>query len=136
MSQYLLSVHAQSGGEASAEAPERSMTPEMMEEMMGKIIALEAEMDANGAFVFSGRLADADAATVVRSNDGDLVMTDGPFVESKEHVAGFYVIEADDLDAALAWAGKVVDCIGAPIEVRPFVASGRVADQMNEMPGG
>ena len=136
MSQYLLSVHAQSGGEASAEAPERSMTPEMMEEMMGKIIALEAEMDANGAFVFSGRLADADAATVVRSDDGDLVMTDGPFVESKEHVAGFYVIEADDLDAALAWAGKVVDCIGAPIEVRPFVASGRVADQMNEMPGG
>lgn len=136
MSQYLLSVHAQSGGEASTEAPERSMTPETMEEMMGKIIALEAEMDANGVFVFSGRLADADTATVVRSNDGDLVMTDGPFVESKEHVAGFYVIEADDLDAALAWAGKVVDCIGAPIEVRPFVASGRVADQMNEMSGG
>ena len=57
-------------------------------------------------------------------------MTDGPFVESKEHIAGFYVIEADDLDAALAWADKVTSCIGAPIEVRPFTATGKVADHM------
>ena len=135
MSQYLLSTHARSGGEASAEAHDHSMTPEMMQEFMGKIIALEAEMDATGAFAFGGRLADPDASTVVRANDGDMVMTDGPFVEAKEHVAGFYIINADDLDAALAWAGKVVECVGAPIEVRPLVASGRVADQMGEMPG-
>jgi hypothetical protein len=135
MSQYLLSVHARSGGEASADAPGHSMTPETMKEFMGKIIALEAEMETTGTFAFSGRLAGTDAATVVRSNDGDLVMTDGPFVEAKEHIAGFYIIIADDLDAALAWAGKVVDCIGSAIEVRPFVASGKVADQMNEMPG-
>jgi hypothetical protein len=51
------------------------------------------------------------------------VTTDGPYVESKEHIGGFYVINADDLDAALAWAGKVVDAIGAPIEVRPFFDS-------------
>ncbi len=135
MSQYLLSVHSAASGDAPAEAPEHSMTPEMMQEFMGRIIALEAEMEESGTFVFSGRLADADAATVVRSNDGNMVMTDGPFVEAKEHIAGFYVINADDLDAALAWAGRVVDCIGAPIEVRPFGATGRVADHVHEMPG-
>jgi hypothetical protein len=53
-------------------------------------------------------------------------MTDGPFVEAKEHIAGFYVINADDLDAALAWGRKVVDAIHHPIEVRPFRATGRV----------
>jgi hypothetical protein len=47
-------------------------------------------------------------------------MTDGPFAESKEHIGGFYIINADDLDDALAWAGKVVEAINAPIEVRPF----------------
>ena len=53
-------------------------------------------------------------------------MTDGPFVEAKEHIAGFYVINADDLDAALAWAGKVADATNHPIEVRPVRATGRV----------
>ena len=53
-------------------------------------------------------------------------MTDGPFVEAKEHIAGFYIIEAADLDEALSWAGKVVDAIGQSIEVRPFAAAGRV----------
>ena len=94
------------------------------------VIALEAEMDASGTFLFGGALHGTDAATVVRSSDGDVVMTDGPFAESKEHIAGFYVINADDLDAALAWAGKVVDAVNHPIEVRPFRATGRVADQM------
>jgi hypothetical protein len=58
--------------------------------------------------------------------DRDVVMTDGPFVEAKEHIAGFYVINADDPDAALAWGRKVVDAIRHPIEVRPFRATGRV----------
>ncbi|MDX2343418.1 MAG: YciI family protein [Acidimicrobiia bacterium] len=130
MSRYLLSVHTAASDDAPAEAHAQSMTPEMMQEMMGRIIALEAEMEESGTFVFSGRLADADAATVVRSNEGDTVMTDGPFVEAKEHIAGFYIIDAADLDAALAWASKVVDCIGSPIEVRPFGATGKVADNM------
>ena len=116
MSQYMLSVHA----EASGEAHEQSMTPEEMQTFMERVVALEAEMKASGTFVFTGRLHDADAATVVRPSDGGLVKTDGPFVESKEHIAGFYIINADDLDAALAWAGKVVDAINHPIEVRPF----------------
>jgi hypothetical protein len=52
--------------------------------------------------------------------DGEVLTTDGPFVESKEHLGGFYVIEAEDLDAALVWASRVTDAIGVPIEVRPF----------------
>ncbi len=117
MSQYLLSTYA---GETSVREP---MTPEDMQKSMERIGALEAEMEASGAFVFSARLHGSDSATVVRSNDGDLVMTDGPFVESKEHIAGFYIIDADDLDAALAWAGKVVDVINQPIEVWPFAGT-------------
>ena len=64
------------------------------------------------------------------SNDSDLVTTDGPFVESKEHIGGFYVINADDLDAALVWARKTVEATNHPIEVRPFRATGRLKDAM------
>jgi hypothetical protein len=97
-----------------------------MQAFMQRVVALEDEMEASGTFVFGGALYDPEAATVVRLGDGDLVMTDGPFVEAKEHIAGFYIINADDLDAALAWARKVVDAINHPIEVRPFRATGRV----------
>ena len=121
MSQYLLSTYAVEG-----EVPAAPGTPEEMGAFMQRVAALEAEMEASGAFVFGGALHGPDAATVVGVGDGDLVMTDGPFVEAKEHIAGFYIINADDLDAALAWAGKVVDAIGHPIEVRPFRAAGRV----------
>ena len=114
MSQYLLSTYA---GDSEVRTP---MTPEETQTFMDRITALEAEMKSSGAFVFTGRLHDPDAATVVRSSDGDLVTTDGPFVESKEHIAGFYIINADDLDDALTWAGKVVDAINHPIEVTPF----------------
>jgi hypothetical protein len=56
----------------------------------------------------------------VRMSDGEVLTTDGPFAESKEHLGGFYIIEAGDLDAALAWASKTADCVKRPIEVRPF----------------
>jgi hypothetical protein len=121
MSQYLLSTYAVEG-----EVPGAPKTPEKMGVFMKRVAALEAEMAASGAFVFGGALHGPDAATVVGVGDGDLVMTDGPFVEAKEHIAGFYIINADDLDAALAWAGKVVAAISHPIEVRPFRATGRV----------
>ncbi len=114
MSQYLLSLHMVEGQER------KQPSPEEMEAFMEQINNLEAEMRAAGAFVFTGGLHGPDAATVVRSNDGDMVITDGPFAESKEHIAGFYVIDAADLDEALTWAGKVVDTVHAPIEVRPF----------------
>jgi hypothetical protein len=106
--------------------PEAPATPEEMEAFMRRVAALEDEMEATGTFVFGGALHDPDTATVVRGGEGDVVMTDGPFVEAREHIAGFYIINADDLDAALAWARKVVGAIRHPIEVRPFRASGRV----------
>jgi hypothetical protein len=121
MNQYLLSTY---GG--AAEAPPAPGTPEDMQRFMARVAALEADMEASGTFVFGGSLHGPDATTVVRVNDGDPVMTDGPYVEAKEHIAGFYIINADDLDAALAWARKVADAINHPIEVRPFRATGRV----------
>ncbi len=121
MNQYLLSTYA-----VEDETPRAPGTPEEMQQFMERVAALEAEMEASGTFVFGGALHGPDAATVVRVGDGDPVMTDGPYVEAKEHIAGFYIINADGLDAALAWAGKVVDAINHPIEVRPFRATGRV----------
>ena len=121
MSQYLLSTYAVEG-----EVPGAPETSEAMESFMKRVVALEDEMEASGTFVFGGALHGPDASTVLRSDAGDVVMTDGPFVEAKEHIAGFYIIDAEDLDAALAWARKVVNAIGHPIEVRPFRATGRV----------
>jgi hypothetical protein len=121
MSQYLLSTYA-----AEGEVPGAPRTPEEMQRFMERVAALEAEMEASGTFVFGGALHGPDAATVVRLRDGDPVMTDGPYVESKEHIAGFYIINADDLDAALMWARKVVEATNHPIEIRPFRATGRV----------
>ena len=121
MGQYLLSTYAVEG-----EVPGAPGTPEEMKGFMQRVVALEDDMVATGTFVFGGALHDPDAATVLRLSGGDVIMTDGPFVEAKEHIAGFYIIDADDLDAALAWARKVVDAIDHPIEVRPFRATGRV----------
>jgi hypothetical protein len=121
MSQYLLSTYAVEG-----EVPGAAQTPEEMQAFMERVIALEAEMDASGTFVFGGALHGPDAATVVRRSEGDLVTTDGPFVESKEHIGGFYIINADDLDDALTWARKVAEATNHPIEVWPFRATGRL----------
>ena len=124
MSQYLLSTHAVEGEVQGAPAPEE------MQAFMQRVIALEAEMDETGTFVFGGALHGPGAATVASIDAGTAVMTDGPFAESKEHIAGFYIINADDLDAAMAWAVKVAEATNHPIEVRPFRATGRVADHM------
>jgi hypothetical protein len=96
------------------------MTDEEMQQSHKQLGILEEEMQAAGAWVVSGRLHDPDTATVVRMSDGEAVTTDGPFVEPKEHLGGFYIIQAENLDAALAWASRVTDAIKAPIEVRPF----------------
>ena len=114
MSQYLLSVHAVEG------EPQQSMTPDEMQESMEQVGALEREMKADGTYVFGGKLTDPDSATVLRISSGVVGMTDGPFAEAKEHIAGFYIINADDLDEALGWARRVVEVINVPIEVRPF----------------
>jgi hypothetical protein len=114
MARYLLSVHSVEG---QAREP---MTDEEVQQSHKQLGVLEGEMHSAGAWVFSGRLHEPDTATVVRVADGEVVTTDGPFVESREHLGGFYVIQAADLDAALAWASKVTAIIRVPIEVRPF----------------
>ena len=129
MSQYLLSTYSVEDG-----VPRAPGTPEEMQAFMGRVVALEAEMDESNTFVFGGALHGVDAATVVRSSDGDAVMTDGPFAESKEHIAGFYIINAADLDEALVWGRKTAEATMHPIEVRPFRGTGKVADQMKGMP--
>ena len=122
MNQYLLSLY-----DVQGEVPGAPSSTEQMQAFMGRIIALEEEMDSSDAFVFGGALHGPDAATVVSGGTGlDKVTTDGPFVEAKEHIGGFYIINADDLDAALAWAEKVVEATNHSIEVRPFRATGRV----------
>lgn len=121
MSTYLLSTFSVEG-----EVQNAPSSPEDMQQFMQRVMALEAEMDEAGAFVFGGALSDADTSTTLRSGSGDIVMTDGPFIEAKEQIAGFYIIEAEDLDEALRWARKTVEAIRHPIEVRPFRATGRV----------
>lgn len=125
MSHYLLSTW--SSDEATPTDPP---SPEQMQTFMQRVIDLEAEMDATGTFLFGGGLHGPEVATVVSTAGSEVVVTDGPFAETKEHIAGFYVIDADDLDEAMDWAKKVSEAIGQPIEVRPFRGTGKLADQM------
>jgi hypothetical protein len=78
-------------------------------------------MKAANALVFSGRLSDPVQARVVRPSRAKVRMTDGPYVETKEQLGGFYIIEAPNLDTALDWASRVTLAINTPIEVRPFL---------------
>jgi hypothetical protein len=117
MTQYLLSVHSVEG------EVREPMTEDQMQESWKRIQALNEELKSAGAWVFSARLHEPDTATVVRMSGGEVLTTDGPFAESKEHLAGFYIIEAENLDAALAWASKATAAVGRPIEVRPLAAS-------------
>jgi hypothetical protein len=114
MSQFMLAVH-------SSDEPRESMTDEEMQRGFALVHALEAEMRAADALVYSGRLLEPARAKVVRPRRRGGKTTDGPFAETKEHIGGFYIIEAPDLEAALGWASKVSDAIDTPIEVRPFM---------------
>lgn len=112
MTRYLLSMYQPDGP-----APE----PDILDPIMRDINAVEREMKDAGVWVFSGGLHDPSTATVVRANGDDVLITDGPYVESKEHLGGFTIIEAPDLDVALEWASKLAWAVRLlPIEVRPF----------------
>jgi hypothetical protein len=111
MKRYLLSIYQPAGG-----VPQ----PEVLERVMRDVNALRQELKAAGAWVFAGGLYPPSTATVVRARDGEVLTTDGPFVEGKEHVGGFSVIDAPDLDAALEWGGRLARATTLPIEVRPF----------------
>jgi hypothetical protein len=94
--------------------------PEVLEPIMRKVAAIRDELQAANAWVFAGGLHPPSTATVVRVKDGDVMTTDGPYVEGKEHIGGFTIIRAPDLDAALEWGRKAARAITLPIEVRPF----------------
>ena len=114
MPQYMLSVWFDEpyDDDVDLSAPET-------EGQMARTTELTAEMERAGAWVFHAGLPPASSATVVRATGGDVSMTDGPYAETKEQMAGFWVIEAADLDAALDWAAKASTACERPIEVRP-----------------
>ena len=118
MKQYVLSIY-------QPDAPPPPEVSARMDDIMAEVNALVDEAKAAGAWVFNGGLHSPSTATVVRLNHGDVLMTDGPYTEGKEHIGGFLIVKAPDLDAALAWARKLAGVLsnGAdslPIEVRPF----------------
>lgn len=112
MSQYLLSVYYVEGQEAPSD--------DVVKEMYADVDTLNTKMQDKGAWVFAGGLHTPDTATVVRSDNGEVLVTDGPFAEAKEQIGGFWVIEAKDLDEALDWAGQATVACQGPVEVRPF----------------
>jgi hypothetical protein len=112
MKQYMLAVHYVDG--------EPATPPEDMEKAFAQVDAFNTEVQEAGAWVFGGGLHEPSSATVVRVQDGEVLTTDGPFAESKEQIGGFWVIQATDLDAALAWAARAAEACMAPVEVRPF----------------
>jgi hypothetical protein len=111
MKQYLLSVYEPTGG---------VLPPEELAQVMADVRAVDAELKAAGLWVFAGGLHPPSAATVLRPRGDDVLMTDGPFAEGKEHLGGFTILRAPDLDAALEWGRKFAKATTLPIEVRPF----------------
>ncbi|AXY52185.1 YciI family protein [Rhodococcus ruber] len=111
MPQYLLSIYQPDGDPPPAE---------ILEPIMREVEAVDAEMRAAGAWVFAGGLHPPSTATVVRLDGDGILTTDGPYLEGKEHIGGFTVVEAPDLDAALEWGRKLARAITLPIEVRPL----------------
>jgi hypothetical protein len=112
MPNYLLTVVEPSDGPA----PE----PAQLERIMADVDAVDQEMRTAGVWVFAGGLYPPSSATVLRPKGDDVLLTDGPFAEGKEHVGGFSIIDAPDLDAALDWGRKLARATTLPIEVRPF----------------
>jgi hypothetical protein len=113
MPQYLLAMH---------KADDDELSEEEMRQVWAGVNALADRMKDAGAYVFKSGLLPAASATVVRQSGGDFLMTDGPYTETKEHLAGFWIINAADLDEALEWAKLATAAELLPIEVRPFFA--------------
>lgn len=112
MKQYLLSVCYPAGGTQPA--------PDALRKIMQDVFAVQKQMQEAGAWVFSGGLHPATTATVLRHQDGSVLTTDGPFIESKEQIGGITILKAADLDVALDWARKLARATTTAIEVRPF----------------
>ena len=109
--QYLVAIHHPDNYDGSTED----------EAMSRDIDVLNEEMEAAGARIFAGGLTAASSAKSLRAQpNGEVLVTDGPYLEIKEHVGGFWVLDAADLDEALAWGRKAVVACRAPVEVRAF----------------
>lgn len=115
MPKYLLSVHT------SADVQRQPMSEEDQRRGYEQMAQLESELRGSDALRFSGKLLGTDRSRVVRPSNGRVSTTDGPYAETKEHLAGFYIVEATDDDAAHEWAGRVAKTVGMPIELRPFI---------------
>ena len=113
MTQYLMSVWMVEGTEPYA-------SDEEMQQAYKDVDAFNEELKAAGNWVFAGGLHPASTATVVKVDGGEVITTDGPFAETKEQLGGFWVVEAKDLDDALALAARATVACKAPVEVRPF----------------
>jgi hypothetical protein len=111
MKQYLISIYQPDGDPPP---------PERLDVVMREIMAIKRELEAAGSWVFAGGLHAASTATVLRVQNDDVMITDGPFVEGKEHLGGFTILKAPDLDVALEWGRRYARATGLPIEVRPF----------------
>jgi hypothetical protein len=112
MKQYLLAVHT----DFDAPPPD----PDEMQQRFKAVDAFNTDLMGSGNWVFGGGLHPPSTATVVRAEGGDVLTTDGPFAETKEHLGGFWIVQADDLDAALAIAARASAACAGPVEVRPF----------------
>ncbi|MGI5271761.1 YciI family protein [Nonomuraea sp. CA-218870] len=112
MKQYLLSIY-----EPDGDPP----PPELLDPILKRLDTLNEEMRASGAWMFGIGLHPPSTATVLLAQDGDVLMTDGPYTEGKEHLGGFTVVQAPDLDAALDWGRRLAEVVGLPIEVRPII---------------
>ena len=114
MTQYMISViHAEEGPDWVKEGVD-------VQEVFAKVDAFNKELQEHGSWVFGGGLEPPSSATVVDATGADVLVTDGPYAEAKEQLGGFWIIEAPDLDAALAWAAKGAAACEGPVEVRPF----------------
>ncbi len=111
MTRYVLSIYQPDGPPPG---------PEVLARVGSDLHELNERIKAAGSWVFTGGLHSPDTATVVRQRGGDVVITDGPYLEGKEHIGGFWIVTAADLDAALEWATAAARATGLPIEVRPF----------------
>jgi hypothetical protein len=117
MTRYLLSIQ-QPDGAPSPEVAER------LPQMARDLETIVGDLKRAGSWVFDGGLHAPSTATVLRLDNGEVVMTDGPYTEGKEHIGGLVIVEAPDLDEAIGWARRFAEVIGLPIEVRPFADEG------------
>jgi hypothetical protein len=113
MAQYLL-------GMIQPDGDDKIPPPSVLEGVMAEIGRIRDELIAQGSWVFGNGLHSSSSTSTVRLEDGQAIVTDGPFVEMKEHLGGVTIIDVADRDEALGWARRYVEATTLPIEVRPF----------------